>query len=208
MSRMFLTAPSIIPTGKRNMARAGQTWELTDGGFSQEYHVFSLVWSPETISFLLDGVESQQIPIMSDMKEFLRSFYLILNLAVGGNWPGDPDQTTTFPQSMMIDYIRVFSKDGMEIPEAPPLDIEEETIGQVIEPNIGDNAIRSDFTYLGNLTVIAYGGGGEPLVATSDTPSTEKKAWFLTFPEVTGEEPILNSRIPAISAVSHLLNSP
>ncbi len=156
--------------------------ELSDGSLARDYHVFSLVWSPDAISFLLDGVASQPIPIGSDMKEFLRSFYLVVNVAVGGNWPGNPDETTTFPQSMLIDYIRFFSKDDMEIPEAPPLDIDEETIGQVIEPNIGDNAIRTDFTYLGNLSVISYGGGGEPLVLASDTAIDGDKSLVFDFP--------------------------
>ncbi len=158
------------------------TRELTGGSFSGEYHVFSLVWSPEAIVFMLDGVESSPLPIATDMKEFLRSFYLVVNVAVGGNWPGDPDGTTVFPQSMMIDYIRVFSKDGMQIPEAPPLDIDEETVGQVIEPNIGDHAIRTGFTFLGNLAVISYGGGGEPLVLTSDTAIDGEKSLVFDFP--------------------------
>jgi beta-glucanase (GH16 family) len=159
-----------------------QVNDLSDGSFARDYHVFSLVWSPDAISFLLDGVASQQIPIGPDMKEFLRSFYLVVNLAVGGNWPGDPDETTTFPQSLMIDYIRVFSKDDMEIPEAPPLNIDEETVGQVIEPNIGDHAIRTGFTYLGNLSVVSYGGGGEPLVLTSDTAIDGDKSLVFDFP--------------------------
>lgn len=150
--------------------------------FSQDYHVYTFIWSPDSIGFIVDGFKSEQVPIGSDMKEFLRSFHLIVNLAVGGNWPGDPDQTTVFPQSMKIDYIRVFSKDGMEIPEEPVLNIDEETIGQVIEPNIGDNAIRSDFTYLGNLSVISYGGGGEPLVSTSDTAIDGAKSLVFSFP--------------------------
>ncbi|MDD5377469.1 MAG: glycoside hydrolase family 16 protein, partial [Candidatus Gracilibacteria bacterium] len=39
-----------------------------------------------------------------------RPFYIILNLAVGGNWPGPPDQTTIFPQRMLVDWVRVYQK--------------------------------------------------------------------------------------------------
>lgn len=168
--------------GQKKHGENRVTRELTGGSFSQGYHVFSLVWSPDAISFMVDGIESQQIPIGSDMKEFQRSFYLLLNVAVGGNWPGDPDGTTLFPQSMMVDYIRVFSKDGMQVPGAPPLDIDEETVGQVIEPNIGDHAIQTGFTFLGNLAVISYGGGGEPLVLTSDTAIDGEKSLVFDFP--------------------------
>ncbi len=143
--------------------------ELAGTTFSDDFHVFSLIWSPDAITFMVDGMESQPIPIGDGMKEFLRSFHFVVNVAVGGYWPGDPDATTVFPQTMYIDYIRVFKKDGQETPDAPPLDVEEETIGQVIEPNIGDNAIRDDFTDLGSLEVVVYGGGGEPVVGTSET---------------------------------------
>jgi len=142
--------------------------ELSAGNFSEKYHIFTLEWTPESLTFSLDEQQIHQVVIEDDMKEFLRSSYLILNVAVGGNWPGDPDGTTVFPQTMYIDYIRVFSKDDMQIPDAPALDIEEETVGQVIEPDIADNAIKEGFTDLGNMTVIPYGGGGEPEISTSE----------------------------------------
>jgi beta-glucanase (GH16 family) len=44
------------------------------------------------------------------MDEFRAKFFLILNVAVGGNWPGSPDASTQFPQKMHVDYIRVFQK--------------------------------------------------------------------------------------------------
>jgi beta-glucanase (GH16 family) len=42
---------------------------------------------------------------------FDQRFHLLLNVAIGGNWPGSPDETTIFPQKMLIDYVRVYSKD-------------------------------------------------------------------------------------------------
>jgi len=145
-----------------------QAYELTEGSFSDDYHVFSLEWTPETIIFMMDGIQIQQVPIEEDMKEFLRSSYFILNLAVGGYWPGDPDETTVFPATMYTDYIRVYAKDDLQAPEAPVLDIEEETIGQIIEPNIADNAVRDGFTAFGSMTVTAYGPGA-PEILTSET---------------------------------------
>jgi beta-glucanase (GH16 family) len=44
------------------------------------------------------------------MTEFQEKFFFIFNVAVGGNWPGSPDQTTVFPQKMHVDYVRVFQK--------------------------------------------------------------------------------------------------
>ena len=156
--------------------------ELSSGSFSDSYHVFSVDWSPETIIFLIDDVVLQEVVIKEDMKEFLRSFYLILNVAVGGYWPGEPDNTTVFPQSMAVDYVRVFSKDGFVSPEAPVLDIAEETVGQLIAPNVGDHAIKEGFSDLGNLSVVSYGGGGEPIISSSETAIDGPMSLAFDFP--------------------------
>lgn len=142
--------------------------ELLNGSFSDAFHVYTLDWTAESLIFSLDEQQIYQVMIEDDMKEFLRSFYLVLNVAVGGNLPGDPDETTLFPQTMSVDYVRIYSKDDLQIPDPPVLDIEEETIGQVIEPNIGDNAIKDGFNELGSLTVIAYGPGA-PEILSSET---------------------------------------
>jgi beta-glucanase (GH16 family) len=137
--------------------------------FSEAYHVFSLEWTPQAMIFMVNGVKYHEVAIEEDMKEFLRSFYLIFNVAVGGYWPGYPDSSTSFPQSMYIDYVRVFAREGFTPPSAPVLNVEEETLGQILEPNIARHAIKEGFNDLGNLEVISYGGGGEPLISTSDT---------------------------------------
>lgn len=155
--------------GENKKGETQQEHSLSSGSFSADYHVFGLNWTPEEMIFTLDGTMIKSIPIEADMKEFQRSMYMILNVAVGGYWPGEPDNSTVFPQHMDIDYVRVFTQDGFTPDDPPILDVEEETIGQAIEPNIADNAIKEGFTDLGNLKVIAYGGGGEPLVETSAT---------------------------------------
>jgi beta-glucanase (GH16 family) len=166
--------PSVLYTslhytnGTQGRGDIQNVYQLNTGSFSDGYHTFTLDWTPDSLTWGVDAQQVFQAKIEADMKEFLRSFYLIMNVAVGGNWPGDPDGTTVFPQTLYIDYVRLFSKDGLQVPSSPPLNIEEETIGQIIEPNIGDNAIREGFTDLGNLAVVAYGGGGEPAVLTSD----------------------------------------
>jgi beta-glucanase (GH16 family) len=168
--------------GVQEKGESQNTFKLTSGTFSDTYHIFTMDWTPEVMTFMLDGQQVFQVSIEDDMKEFLRSAYLLLNVAVGGYWPGNPDATTVFPQTLYVDYIRIFSKDDMQIPEPPVLVIEEETIGQVIEPNIGDNAIRDDFTDLGSLEVISYGGGGEPLVLDSETAIDGDKSLVFDFP--------------------------
>jgi len=82
---------------------------LADG-----FHRFAVEWSPETIVFFLDGVEYSRVTPASLPRGagwvFDQPFYLILNVAVGGNWPGPPDQTTVFPQEMLVDYVRVWQR--------------------------------------------------------------------------------------------------
>jgi beta-glucanase (GH16 family)/spore coat protein CotH len=77
--------------------------------FADAFHTFSIEWNSESITWFLDGVEfaSQQIT-SSDRTEFHEDFFLLLNLAVGGQWPGYPDGSTTFPQQMQVDYVRVY----------------------------------------------------------------------------------------------------
>lgn len=145
-----------------------ESYELPAESFADDFHLFSIDWTPEKISFSIDGKTIQTAIIENDMKEFLRSFNLVMNVAVGGNWPGDPDSSTGFPQSMYVDYVRVFEKDGFEAPDAPLLDIDEESIGQNIEPSTAQHAIADDFAYLGNASILVWGGGGEPTVSVSD----------------------------------------
>lgn len=93
-------------------ASTGDSKTLSQGTFATEYHVFSIVWDENQISFYVNDQKYYETLITSsDMSEFHQEFYFILNLAVGGNWPGSPDETTTFNQQMRVDYIRVFQKD-------------------------------------------------------------------------------------------------
>ncbi len=94
-------------------ASSGGTKTLlsTDDNYSEAYHVFSVIWDENTLKWFVDDQQYYTLDITgADMSEFHQSYFLILNLAVGGNWPGSPDQTTIFPQQMKVDYIRVFQK--------------------------------------------------------------------------------------------------
>ena len=72
--------------------------------FSQGFHVFSIVWEPQEIAWYIDGVQrSQTSQGISNQK-----MYLIINAALGGMWPGAPNKNTITPQSMYIDYVRVY----------------------------------------------------------------------------------------------------
>lgn len=82
---------------------------------NDKYHTYSIEWSEEKIDFFVD--EKNYFTFKNDQKgisrtwPFNENFHLILNIAVGGNWPGSPDNTTIFPQHLVVDYVRVFERD-------------------------------------------------------------------------------------------------
>ncbi|MDG1279082.1 MAG: glycoside hydrolase family 16 protein [Algoriphagus sp.] len=85
--------------------------KLPFGIFNDEYHVFSIVWDAQKIVWLLDDVQYHVLDITSPVRdEFQKPFHFIINLGVGGREPGNPDDTSIFPQEMKVDYIRVFQK--------------------------------------------------------------------------------------------------
>jgi beta-glucanase (GH16 family) len=81
--------------------------------FGDAYHVFGVDWKKDRIDWLLDGkvystITPATLPAGGRWVFDGPPFYLLLNLAVGGLWPGYPDATTTFPQEYRIDYVRVY----------------------------------------------------------------------------------------------------
>jgi len=78
-------------------------------------HVFGLEWEAGEIRWYLDGAHWQtqtewHTAGSPSPAPFDRSFHLLLNLAVGGNWPGAPDETTVFPQQLRVDWVRVWRR--------------------------------------------------------------------------------------------------
>ena len=83
---------------------------VSGGDFSQEFHVFSIVWEKDTIKWLMDDKEFYKFTktMAGNAYPFNDPEFFLFNVAVGGNWPGSPDNSTVFPQRMIVDYIRVF----------------------------------------------------------------------------------------------------
>ncbi len=90
-------------------AKYGGSKKLASGVFNDSFHVFSIVWDSKKIVWLLDDVQFHVIDTTpAGLSEFQEEYFLLLNVAVGGNWPGSPDGSTTFPKFMAVDYVRVF----------------------------------------------------------------------------------------------------
>ena len=92
-----------------NMGAAA--YKLKEGKFSDDFHVFELEWDEKKIAWFVDGEQIAFFPIASkELSEFHREFFLLLNVAVGGTFAGRPDDTTSFPQYMYVDWVRVYKK--------------------------------------------------------------------------------------------------
>lgn len=76
----------------------------------REFHTFGALWLPDRIDYFVDGLKVATIPIPEDID---KPMFLVANLAIGGAWPGDPDETTHFPARLEIDHIRVWSIEPM-----------------------------------------------------------------------------------------------
>lgn len=93
----------------------GAAYELTEGKrFADDFHVFAVEWEPKAIRWFVDGklyqTRGQSALPAGKRWVFDHPHFLLLNVAVGGNWPGNPDSTITFPQTMLVDYVRVYRR--------------------------------------------------------------------------------------------------
>jgi beta-glucanase (GH16 family) len=80
--------------------------------FSDDFHLYAIEWEPTQIRFYVDSAlyatrTPAELP-QGTTWVYDHNFFIILNVAVGGGWPGNPDGTTTFPQQMLVDYVRVY----------------------------------------------------------------------------------------------------
>ncbi len=93
-----------------NNSPLGGSYSLGNEKFIEEFHVFSVVWEEDQIKWLMDDIQYYSVTKsnVGSNYPFNNNFFFILNVAVGGNWPGSPDATTVFPQRMFVDYIRIF----------------------------------------------------------------------------------------------------
>lgn len=93
----------------------GSDYVLSDGErFADDFYVFAIEWKPEEIRWYVDDTDyltltPSEIPAERTWV-FDHPFFVVLNVAVGGYWPGDPDETTSFPQTMVVDYVRVYQR--------------------------------------------------------------------------------------------------
>lgn len=91
--------------GNVSYGGASHTIDVTD------YHVYSIEWTPSSIKWFVDGIQFREANIANNINgtgAFHKEHFLLLNMAIGGNWPGSPNSSTAFPAKMYVDYVRVY----------------------------------------------------------------------------------------------------
>jgi beta-glucanase (GH16 family) len=95
-----------------NNKSTGGKYLLPTGGFHEGFHVFAIEWEPNVMRWYVDGIlyaTKTSADLSPERWPFDQRFHFLLNLAVGGNWPGNPDASTVFPQTLTVDYVRVYA---------------------------------------------------------------------------------------------------
>ena len=89
----------------------GAAFTLPEGAFADAFHVFAVEWEPARLTFSVDG-KAYKTLTPADLPGrwvFDHPFFLLVNLAVGGNWPGPPTSSTAFSALLKVDYVRVYA---------------------------------------------------------------------------------------------------
>jgi beta-glucanase (GH16 family) len=148
-------------------------FQLPGGGaYADDYHVFAVEWTTNQIKWFVDSwqyfsVTPTRLPT-GGTYVFYQPQFLLLNVAVGGQWPGYPDATTVLPQRMWVDYVRVYAPTNV-------------SVGATNELKNGDFEANS----LTNWT--AYGAGYNTLIENiNDVPVHNGSNVFKVFGQFTG----------------------
>jgi beta-glucanase (GH16 family) len=108
------TYPNVVYGTVHGPGYSTGTYQLKSGNFSDDFHVFGLQWDPNHLYFMVDGTvyhtvdRNSSFPTPNDWV-YDHPFDIVLNLPVGGVWPGSPDASTVFPQRIYVSYIRVYT---------------------------------------------------------------------------------------------------
>ncbi|MDP9394060.1 MAG: ricin-type beta-trefoil lectin domain protein [Actinomycetota bacterium] len=116
------TYGTIHGPGYSGAGSTGTSYTLPSGNFSSGFHTFRVEWGPDWIRWYVDDVHfATRTPadVGGNPWVFNKPFFIILNLAVGGNWPGSPNASTPFPAQYVIDYVATYQASTPQPPPAP-----------------------------------------------------------------------------------------
>jgi beta-glucanase (GH16 family) len=139
----------------------GSSRSLFPVSLGDGFHVYEVEWDSSKVTGRIDGIEVGTINIQpGTMDEFLKEFFAILNVAVGGTLGGPPDASTTWPQTMLVDYVRVYQADGGEgtfIVGTPALPTPQAALYSESRDGFDYDAIINSADWSGNSTAVNIG---------------------------------------------------
>lgn len=194
-------AYSTIHYGEPHAEQQGKK-VLTDGNFADGYHDYSVEWEPGEIRFYID---EEEVLVVNDWfsavsgeddkpypAPFDQTFFVQMNLAVGGNWPGNPDETTNFDTAeFMIDYVRVYQKPEYDTNVQKPEKVfrEPQEDGNMIYN--GDFKVAEDLSDESDWTFLLFNGGegsatieDETMIIKTQEKGTEEYSVQLVQPDL------------------------
>lgn len=169
------TAYSTIHYGKPHNEQQGK-YVLEEGSFAEDFHEYSVEWEPGEMRFYIDGdlnltvndwfsgdigIDDKPYPAPFD-----QTFYVQLNLAVGGTWPGNPDATTDFDKAEFeIDYVRVYQKESYDTDVTNPEKIYREALDDGNYIYNGDFEVAEDLDDDADWSfLLAQGGAADAVI--------------------------------------------
>ncbi|GGD22628.1 carbohydrate binding domain-containing protein [Pontibacillus salipaludis] len=171
-----------------NNTYTGDEYHFPEGEDYTGYHTYSLEWEPGELRWYVDGELYQTLNkwFSKGTNEaanytfpapFDQEFYMILNLAVGGWYGGDPDETTEFPGQMEVDYVRVYELTGRDYKEAVEPSVDIEPLPEDAKQPQEDGNLIYDQAYEKEITIV-----------DEVTDAMDETYWnFLTLPDFAGE---------------------
>ncbi len=107
-----ITHGSVHGPGYSGGAAITKSYEVENSRLDTEFHIYGIEWGPDYINYYVDDVLYNQITPEDVTGAWVfndNPFYILLNVAVGGSFSGNPNANTVFPQTMYVDYVRVYS---------------------------------------------------------------------------------------------------
>ena len=145
------------------------------------FHVYAIEWTPASIKWFVDGAQFHEANIQNNInstEEFHRPFFVLLNLAVGGNWPGSPNASTVFPARLSVDYVRVYQQGAVISPSAWYL-VQNQNSSDVRRPGQLGNRQRDPRRSSGPATPTSTSSGSSvpPMAATTTSSRALLRSW-------------------------------
>ncbi len=203
------------------------TYTLENGSFSSQYHTYTCEWEPGKITWYVDGYKFHEENDWYSATEgggtisypapFDQPFYIILNLAVGGSWVGYPDDETFVANPYMIDYVKVYQKDGGYDDSNVTAPEKEEVVIRDADEN-GNYLLNGDFSEAEDLVSeegwqfkTANEGVGNTAISTGDvaTPAIDGNSAIVTTTNdgtVDYSIQLLQNNVPLIAGQTYVLS--